>query len=226
MTIFNIWGPKVNWYQLIHRLWDSQNRFVRDVLCFKYVTWAPGGNTEDIKPNWRATLGSRFFKIGGKSRKSVRAVYRAPELILNMSCSGQKLLRTTTKNHSQPPKSFRTLGVGESFLYARQTILNDQLSYYRCIYIWFWPGSSESQVRGRISPPKFFSHDSNFLEDFSTEFQDSKSNLKFFSFWHTFALVGKNRDFQPWSKYSKHWTILLMSGFFKRLRDVLSEYVR
>jgi len=153
-------------------------------------------------------------------------VYRAPELILNMGRSGQKLLRTTTKNHSQPPKSFRTLGVGESFLYARQTILINQLSYYRCIYIWVWPGSSESQVGGRISPPKFFSHDSNFLEDFSTEFQDSKSNLRFLIFWHTFALVRKNHDFQPLSKYSKCRPILIISGFFKRSRDVLSEYVR
>jgi len=131
MTMFNIWGLKVKWYQLIHSLWARQNRFVRDVLCFKYVTWVPWGNPEDIKPNTRATLGSRFFLIGGKSRKSVRAVYRAPEIILNMGRSGQKLLRTTTKNHSRPPKSFRTLGVGESFLYARQTILINQLSYYR-----------------------------------------------------------------------------------------------
>ena len=40
----------------------------------------------------------------------------------------------------------------------------------------------ESQVRGRISLPKFFPRDSNFWDDFSTDFQDSK--LKGSKFWY------------------------------------------
>jgi len=45
-----------------------------------------------------------------------------------------------------------------------------------------WPVSSESQVSCRISLPKFFPHDSNFWDDFSTDFQDS--NLKGSKFWY------------------------------------------
>ena len=36
-------------------------------------------------------------------------------------------------------------------------------------------GHTEKQVRGGILLPKFFPHDSNFWDDFLTDFQDSKS---------------------------------------------------
>ena len=52
MPPVNIWGQNVKCHQLIHHIWVLQTRFVRDVLCFKCVTWATWGTPEDIKPRW------------------------------------------------------------------------------------------------------------------------------------------------------------------------------
>jgi hypothetical protein len=104
---------------------------------------------------------------------------------------------------------FTTIWRSVKFLYLERAKSRDQFSYiggYTCIV---YLGHPKSQVRGRISPPKLFSHDSNFWGDFLTNFQNS--NLKGSKFWYfdpmNRAIFRKILNMEFWMLHLRHFSL-------------------
>jgi len=129
-------------------------KFAENVLVRKILV----GNRKKCPKN--APKNCLFFWPKGTKTKLFWGSKYVKRCVLGMSSGGRKkfsLLQRIRKKNS------------------RNVRFSDQLSYKGERVTLGDLGHTKNGLRGRISPPKFFSHDSNFWDDFSTKFQDSKS---------------------------------------------------
>ena len=130
----------------------------------------------------RENAGGKFLKKSLQRRKMALFNYEAPEYTVNVGWWGWMLLCEMYPGPTCPLENFISIGRSVEFLYFERAIFLDQFSYIGTYIYLYQLGHPESQVRGRISQPKLFPHDSNFWGDFLTHFQVSK--FKGSKFWY------------------------------------------
>jgi len=110
--------------------------------------------------------------------------FLAPESTVNGGCWCWISLCEMFPWPTWPLKNFSTIRRRIKKSYWKRAKFSYQLSYKGERVTLGDLGHTGNEVRGRISPPKLFPHDSNFLEDFLTNFQDSNLKGSKFRYFH------------------------------------------